>query len=178
MRSDDFRPVPRKFPRVPFERRFYAFGIDFVTAWLCSSFVRGAAQSVVFLVLWGALRIVVVDRNQGQSLGSWCMDIKVLDLRFRRVPDVYTLLKREALVGVGAMLAVLGLGVVAQNPFSTLLLVSPLIAECAIAYTDEKFNQALHDRLFTTVMIQTRRGYSLDIRIRDLLDDLQYRMRR
>ncbi|NEO87747.1 MAG: RDD family protein [Spirulina sp. SIO3F2] len=178
MRSDDSRPVPQKFPRVPFERRFYAFGIDFLSAWLLSSFVTGIAQNLIFLVIWGVLRIVVVDRNQGQSLGSWCMDIKVLDLRFRRIPDIYTLLKREAVIGVLAMLALDGLTLVGRYPFSTLLLVSLLLIDCAIAYTDEKFNQAVHDRLFDTVMIQTRRGYSLDIRIRDLLDDLQYRMRR
>ncbi|MGB0563855.1 MAG: RDD family protein [Spirulinaceae cyanobacterium] len=178
MRPDDSRPVPQKFPRVPFERRFYAFGIDFLAAWILSSFVTGIAQNLVFLVIWGGLRIVAVDRNQGQSLGSWCMDIKVLDLRFRRIPDLYTLLKREAVVGFLAMLALDGLTLVGVNPFSTLLLVSPLLVNCAIAYTDEKFNQALHDRLFDTVMIQTKRGYSLDIRVRDLLDDLQYRMRK
>ncbi|MEM8640517.1 MAG: RDD family protein [Cyanobacteria bacterium P01_G01_bin.54] len=177
MPPDDSRPV-RKFPRVPFERRFYAFGIDFLATWILSSFVTGIAQNFVFLLIWGGLRIAVVDRNQGQSLGSWCMDIKVLDLRFRKIPDIYTLLKREAVVGFLAMLALDGLTLVAVNPFATLLLVTPLLVNCATAYTDEQFNKAIHDRLFDTVMIQTKRGYSLDIRIRDLLDDLQYRMRK
>jgi uncharacterized RDD family membrane protein YckC len=178
MRPPDSRPV-RRFPRVPFDRRVYAFGIDFLCAALLSGFVAGGLlQDVIFLLLWAVLRVVVVDRNQGQSLGSWCMDIKVIDLRFRRVPDIYTLIKREAVIGFCAVLALGGLQLFFSNPFSTLLLVSPLIAECAIAYTDEQFNQAVHDRLFNTVMVQSRRGFSLDIQIRDLLEDLRYRMRR
>lgn len=179
MRSPDYRPVPKSFPRVPFERRFYAFLIDFVTVWLGSSFAgTGLVQGIVFFLLWLVVRVVVVDRNQGQSLGMWCMDIKVIALRFRRVPDVYTLAKREGVIGFGAVLAMAGFNSFFINPFSTLLLVSPLVADCAIAYTDEQYNQAVHDRLFDTVMIQTKRGCSLDILIRRGLDEVRRRVRR
>ncbi|WP_204105396.1 MULTISPECIES: RDD family protein [Spirulina sp. CCY15215] len=170
---------PKKFPRVPFERRFYAFAIDLTLTWLLSSFAgKGAVQAIVFFLAWILLRVVVVDKNQGQSLGSWCMDIKVLDLRFRKVPDLFALAKREGCLGGLATFAAIGFNLFFINPFSTLLLVSPLIIDCAIAYADDDWNQAFHDRFFGTVMVQTKRGYSLDIRLRRFLADLRYRMRR
>ncbi|MGK7924215.1 MAG: RDD family protein [Spirulina sp.] len=173
------RLPPKNFPRVPFERRFYAFAIDLTLTWLLSSFAgKGTVQAVVFFLLWILLRVVVVDKNQGQSLGSWCMDIKVLNLRFRKVPDIFELAKREGVVGGLAMFAAIGFNLFFFNPFSTLLLVSPLIIDCAIAYADDDWNQAFHDRLFGTVMIQTKRGYSLDIRLRRWLADFRYRMRK
>ncbi|MBP0016888.1 MAG: RDD family protein [Cyanobacteria bacterium SBLK] len=173
------RLPPKKFPRVPFERRFYAFVIDLTVTWLLSTFAgTGAVQAIVFFLVWIVLRVVVVDKNQGQSLGSWCMDIKVLNLRFRKVPDVFELAKREGVVGGLAMFAAVGFNILFLNPFATLLLVAPLIIDCAIAYADDDWNQAFHDRLFGTVMIQTKRGYSLDIRLRRLLADLRYRMRK
>ncbi|MDB9312867.1 RDD family protein [Spirulina sp. CS-785/01] len=173
------RPVPKRFPRVPAERRFWAFVIDFVLTWLVSSFVGNwFFQGLVFLVLWGVNRVVVVDRNEGQSLGSWCMDIKVLDLQYRKVPDIFMLAKREGVLGGLALLAMAGFNVFFLNPFSTLLLVSPVIIDCGIAYADDDWNQTFHDRLVGTVKIQTQRGISLDIQVRRLLDEVRYRMRR
>ncbi len=179
MTAPDYRPVVQRFPRVPFKRRFYAFALDFCLVWLGSSFVgAGPVQGFVFVSLWLVLRVVVVDRNAGQSLGMWCLDIKVMGLRFRRVPDVYTLGKRELTLGIEAGLAMTGLNLFFFNPFTTLLLVSPIVIDCALAYTDEQFNQAIHDRLFDTVMIQTKRGYSLDVRIGRLLAEVRQRMQR
>ncbi len=182
MRTD--QPVPRRrFPKVPFERRFGAFVIDFGTVWLVSSFVgTGPLHWLVFFGLWLLLRVVAVEKNQGQSLGAWCMDMKILDLRFRRIPELLVLTKREAMIGGEALLAAIGLNLFFLNPFSTLLLASPLLVDCGIAYSDEQFNQALHDRIFNTAVLQTKRGLSLDIRARRWLDivveNLRYRMRR
>ncbi|WP_017306916.1 RDD family protein [Spirulina subsalsa] len=177
MTSD--RPVPKRFPKVPFERRFYGFLIDFVCVWVISSLAGPPLlQMLVFLGAWFTLRVVVVDRNGGQSLGSWCMDIKVMDVRFRKVPELFILLKREALLGGAALLAMIGLNLFFVNPFSTLLLVSPLVAGCGVAYADEDYNQGLHDRLCNTVVIQTKRGFSLDIRLRRWLAEVRFRMRK
>jgi len=175
----DNRPPPQRFPRVPFDRRIYAFAIDFVAVWLVSAIAAGNwfVQGVFFLAAWFGLRVVAVARNQGQSLGSWAMDMKVLDLRFRRTPDLVTLGKREAIAGGSAVLAMLGLNVAFVNAFSTLLLVSPLLANCGTAFADELYNQAFHDRFAETAVIQTKRGFSLDLRVRRLLDDVIYRVR-
>ncbi|NJL00518.1 MAG: hypothetical protein HC910_08080 [Spirulinaceae cyanobacterium SM2_1_0] len=181
MRTD--KPVPRRFPKVPFERRFSAFLIDFSAVWLCSSFVgTGFWHGLVFALLWLVLRVVVVEKNRGQSLGAWCMDMKIIDLRFRKLPDLLTLTKREAVVGLGALLVAIGLNQFFLNPFSALLLASPLLVDCGIAYSDEQYNQALHDRFVGTAVLQTQRGISLDLRVRRwlnlLVENLRYRMRR
>ncbi|MBE9116997.1 RDD family protein [Lusitaniella coriacea LEGE 07157] len=172
-------PSPKRFPRVPPDRRFYAFLIDFVAVWIVSS-IGGSwlLQAIIFAAGWFGLRVVLVTRNQGQSLGSWAMDMKVIDLRFRRIPDIVTLGKREAILGFTALLAMTGLNIFFVNAFSTLLLVSPLLANCGTAFADEQYNQALHDRVAGTATIQTKRGFSLDLRTRQLLDEIKYRMRK
>ncbi|MBD2576845.1 RDD family protein [Oscillatoria sp. FACHB-1406] len=175
----DDRPKPKSFPRVPFERRTYAFLIDFVSIWLVSAMAGNwEFQAIVFLAAWFGLRVIWVGRNQGQSLGGWAMDEKVLDLRFRRVPDLVTLAKREAILGGTALLAMAGLNLFFTNSFSTLLLVSPLLADCGAAFTDDSYNQAFHDRISGTVIIQSKRGFSLDLRVKRVLDELKYRMRK
>lgn len=167
---------PQDFPKVPMERRAGAFLIDFVTVWLVSSFA-GGLQWLVFLVVWFALRVFLVEKNQGQSLGCWAMDLKILDLRYTRIPDLLPLAKREGIVGVAALLAMIGLNINVRNALSMLLLTLPLLIDCAVAFTDEQFNQAFHDRIAQTVIIPSRRGFSLDIRFRKLLAQVKYYLR-
>ena len=58
------RLPPKNFPRVPFERRFYAFAIDLTVTWLLSSFAgSGAAHAIVFFFLWAFLNT---------RLSFWC----------------------------------------------------------------------------------------------------------
>jgi hypothetical protein len=172
------RIAPRRFPKVPFDRRIGAFTIDFLAAWLISSFFGKILQWLVFLVAWGIGRIAIVDRNQGQSLGSWAFDMKVLDLRFNRVPDLVTLAKREGVLGLAAMLAMYGLQINVNNGLSMLLLLTPLLVDCGFAFTDEDSNQALHDRLAETIIIQTKRGFSLDLRLKKIFAQIQKSMRK
>ncbi|MDV3000623.1 MAG: hypothetical protein N5P05_002229 [Chroococcopsis gigantea SAG 12.99] len=162
--------IQRRFPKVPIDRRAYAFGIDFVTVWFLSSFagVNWAVKLLVFLFCWLLLRVVVVDKNKGQSLGRWALDMKVINLRFRRVPTLIDLAKREVIVGGCAGLAMLGLNAAFNNPLSFLILCSFLLVECGLAIGDEKYGQAFHDRVTGTVIIGTRRGFSLDIRMKQL----------
>jgi uncharacterized RDD family membrane protein YckC len=175
----DDTPPSRRFPRVPFSRRIYAFAIDFAVVGLISSLAMNwFARGFIFFVAWLGLRVAFVSRNQGQSIGAWAMDMKVLSLRFRRIPDLVTLSRREVILGGCATLAMLGLDVAFVNAFSTLLLVSPLCADCGVAFADEEYNQAFHDRFADTVVVQTKRGFSLDLRVRRLLDELVYRMRK
>ncbi|MDY7012935.1 MAG: RDD family protein [Cyanobacteriota bacterium] len=169
----------QRFPKVPFDRRTYAFLIDFIAVWLLSAMAEPwLLQAIVFIIGWYGLRVIGTSRNQGQSLGSWAMDLKLLDFRFQRIPDLVTLTKREAILGGAALLAMAGLNLFFVNSFTALLLVAPLLADCGAAFTDEQYNQAFHDRLSGTLIIQTKRGFSLDLRLRKWVDELKYRMRR
>lgn len=170
---------PRRFPAVPIDRRAFAFLIDFVAVWLVSSFMTvWFVRWLVFLLTWLALRVVAVEKNQGQSLGRWALDMKIIELRSKRIPDLLTLAKREGIVGGAALLAMIGFNLFFRNPFSTLLLVSPLIVICGAALSDEEYGQALQDRITGTVIVETRRGFSLDLRLKDLLAEIRHRMRR
>jgi uncharacterized RDD family membrane protein YckC len=170
-------PDYRRFPRVPIERRAGAFLIDFVTIWLFSSFF-GSVQWLVFLLGWLAMRVVLVDRNKGQSLGRWALDIKVIDPRLNKIPDLVTLSKREGIAGFAAMLAMFGLNLNFSNALSMIVLVSPLVIDCGLALTDEEFNRAFHDRVAETIIVQTQRGFSLDLRLKKLLAQLQRNMQK
>jgi uncharacterized RDD family membrane protein YckC len=168
----------RRFPKVPIERRVGAFLIDFVTVWFVSSFFGNSIQWLIFLLGWLAMRVILVDKNQGQSLGRWALDMKIIDARFNKVPDLVTLGKREGILGFIAVLAMYGLEINLRNGLSMLLLLTPLLVDCGIAFTDEELNQAFHDRLALTILIQTPRGYSLDLRLKKLLAQIKNSMRK
>lgn len=171
---------PKRFPKVPIERRGYAFLLDFVTIWILSSLVGGniALQGLVFMVLWLALRVVLVSNNKGQSLGSWAFDMKVLETEYNKVPGVVTLAKREGILGFFALLATIGLTIGLANGISLLVLISPLIGDCTIALSDPDTQQAFHDRIAQTIMVQTRRGFSLDVRLRKMFALIKGRMQK
>ncbi len=168
MDSNQLPPSYRRFPKVPIDRRAYAFLLDFVTVWFLSSFFKGLIKDLVFLVIWLILRVIIVEKNKGQSLGSWSFDIKVIDLRFQRVPGLKELTKREAILGFAAMLAMVGLNINFKNGLSMLIFITPLIIDCGLAIGDEEYNQAFHDRVSNTIIIQTKRGFSLDLRLKKL----------
>jgi hypothetical protein len=121
---------------------------------------------LVFLLSWLILRVVVTERNSGQSLGRWALDLKLIDARFAKVPGISTLVKREAITGGLALLAMIGLNINFNNGLSMLILLSPLVIDGCIALTDEQYNQAYHDRQLETIVIQTQRGFSLDLRLK------------
>lgn len=163
-------PSPPRFPKVPLERRAYAFLIDFVTVWLISSMAaqNWFFQALVFIFTWFILRVIVVEKNKGQSLGRWALDMKVIDGRFRRIPCLADLAKREAILSLASAIAMIGLNINFANVLSLILLLCPLLADGGFALADEQFQQAFHDRIAGTLVIQTKRGFSLDIRLRKL----------
>lgn len=179
---DDYRPEPnlRRYPKVPIERRVGAFAIDFLCVWFISSFFASNLffQWIVFLPTWMIWRVIIADKNQGQSLGRWAMDTQVVDSRFDRLPDLMTLGKREIILGCGAALAIAGLQINVRNGLSMLLLLAPLLIDCSLAFLDEENNLAGHDRIADTLAIQTERGFSLDLRLKKIFGQIQGRMRR
>ena len=156
----------RRAPKVPLDRRAYAFLLDFIVIWLTSSFFTGFAQDLVFIVLWLLARVVVSDKNKGQTLGRFAFDIRLIDLRSNTMPSLLNLAKREGILGFLALLAMVGLNINFQNGLSLILLVTPLLVDCGFALGDDDLNQALHDRVAQTMLIQTRRGFSLDLRLK------------
>ena len=173
------RSYYRRFPKVPIERRVYAFLIDFVLVWIISSLVTNIfLEFLTFCFLWFILRVVVVDRNHGQSLGRWAFDMKILDVRFNKIPSIASLCKREGILCVAAFLAMIGFKINFFNLLSMILLVIPLFIDCVMAITDEELNQAFHDRLAETIMIQTKRGFSLDLRLRKLVTEIQRNLKK
>ena len=102
------KPDYRRYPKVPLDRRIGAFAIDFLSIWFISSFFASNLifQWIVFLPAWLIMRVVIVEKNQGQSLGRWAFDIKVIDPRFNRLPDLLALAKRELILGSAAALSI------------------------------------------------------------------------
>ncbi len=174
-------PVHTRFPKVPIERRAAAFVIDFVGVWLLSAllgFNVFLLQIIVFMLAWMALRVVAVSSNQGQSLGRWALDMKVLDAKYSKTPGMLMLAKREGIVGGCALLAMIGLSIGLVNAISMLLLVAPLAADCGSALADEEVQQAFHDRIANTIVIQTRRGFSLDLRLKKIFAQVRRRVQK
>lgn len=176
------RIPPPNYPRVEFGRRITAFGIDFLIVWLVSSLLGTSSlgiqflQILVFAIAWLVLRVVVVYNNQGQSLGRYALDMRVLAVEGGRVPDLQTLLKREAIIGAGALLLAIALSNIIRNP-TAILLILPLAIDCGTAVSDTQLRQALHDRYARTIIVSARRGYSLDIKIKRMLETLQRNVR-
>ncbi len=176
-------PAYPRFPRVQVWRRGVAFGIDFFGVWLLSLLLGSnssgfqIAQVVVFVLAWWGTRVLLVYNNQGQSLGRWALDMKVLDAQLGKVPGLQALSKREAVTGFGAILAVIALSNLATNAGAVLLVV-PLAIDCGIALSDPQGRQAIHDRLARTMIVSTRRGYSLDIKVKRLVAEVRHRVRK
>jgi uncharacterized RDD family membrane protein YckC len=178
MYSDE--PSSRSFPKVPIERRAYAFLIDFVTVWLISSLLAQSwwLKFLLFILVWFILRVIVVEKNKGQSLGRWALDMKVIDGRFKRIPSIVELAKREGIVAFTAGIAMIGLNINFANFLSTILLLCPLLVDCGLALSDEEFQQAFHDRMAGTLIVQTQRGFSLDLRLRRLWLEVKKKIRK
>jgi hypothetical protein len=68
------------------------------------------------------------------------------------------------------------LGNIILNPAAVVLLL-PLIIDGGAALSDTQMRQAFHDRFFNTVIVSSRRGYSLDIKIKRLVEKLSRNMR-
>ncbi len=181
------RVTQKHYPKAEIGRRGMALGLDFLCVWLVSSLLGSnksgiqVVQILLFVIAWLVLRVLVVYNNQGQSLGRWAFDLKVLEVEDRqvvgRIPMLLVLLKREAIIGVGALLVSLTFSNIRVNP-TAILLVLPLAIDCGAAFYDTQMRQALHDRYSGTIIVSSRRGYSLDIKIKRLVENIRRNVRR
>ncbi|MBD2103714.1 RDD family protein [Leptolyngbya sp. FACHB-261] len=163
MRSESASSGRKRPPIAELWTRGIALAIDFVLCWLGSSIVSfGTVQFVIFAILWFGLRVALVARNQGQSPGHWAMSLKTLEQRTGRVPGLLELSKREGISLLGAW----GLLAALVNPTALFLLALLPLADLGFAVNDTDRRQALHDRLGQTLVVNSRRGLSLDRKIR------------
>ncbi|MEA5554204.1 RDD family protein [Anabaena cylindrica UHCC 0172] len=180
--------VPEKhYPKAEIIRRGLALGIDFLGVWLISSLLGSSnigiqfAQIFIFIFTWLVLRVLVVYNNHGQSLGRWAFNLKVLEVKNKeivsRVPQLQALFKREGIMCFNALLVSIGLTNIIANPTAILLLL-PLAIDCSTALSNTQMRQALHDRYSGTIIVSSRRGYSLDLKVKRLVGKLQRNVRR
>lgn len=174
----------RQFPRVQIWRRGIAFSIDFVGVWILSSLLGssrpgfGFVEAIVFILGWFATRVLVPYNNFGQTLGRYAVDMKLIAPRLAKVPDLQALCQREAVTGLGALSVAIALSYLANN-VAVLLLFAPLAIDCGFALADtNRYRQAFHDRFAKTIVVSTRRGYSLDIKVKRLLATIGNRVRK
>lgn len=167
-------PASTRLPKGGIWQRGVALAIDFVVVWLPTILAGNQwVQGFVFLVGWFGLRVLLVAWNQGQSLGHWALDMKVVDPKFGKVPGLAELSKREGITGLGALLTMFALGSLGRVG---MLLVLPLAGDCAIALTDRALRQAFHDRVAQTLVIYTHRGYSLDRKVKRWVAQIRRRV--
>jgi uncharacterized RDD family membrane protein YckC len=166
------------YPKVPLWRRGAALLVDMLIVGAVSSAVglSPIAQAIVFLLGWLAMRVVLVSKNHGQSLGRWAFDIQIIDPQ-GRIPELKLLTKREAILGGLAFLAFLGLSNLRPSALWAPLLLIPLLVDCGVAFADQTSQQALHDRVAATLVVPSRRGYSLDLKIRRFLAQARNRVK-
>jgi uncharacterized RDD family membrane protein YckC len=122
---------------------------------------------------------LLVYNNRGQSLGRWAFDMKVLEdnQERARVPDLLSLVKREAIVGTCALLVSIAIGNIWLNP-TAILLVIPLVIDCAAAVSDKQYRLALHDRYAGTMIVSSERGCSLDLKVKRIVESWRRNVRR
>ncbi|MFN7659515.1 MAG: RDD family protein, partial [Dolichospermum sp.] len=104
----------RHYQKGDITRRGMALALDFLTVWFLSSIVRNNqigvqfTQIFVFILAWLIFRVVIVYNNQGQSLGRWAFDLKLLEVVngeiVNRIPQFQTLLLREGIICFSSLL--------------------------------------------------------------------------
>ena len=178
----DQQPVrddaPIEYIRVPLWRRGCALLIDFVTVGFVS-LAGGQAVAIVFIFVlgWLGMRVALVDRNFGQSLGRWALDMRVLDLERGGTPDLVTLAKREGGLGLALALFLVGFLSLGSGGLWAILLLAPIAIDLIPAWLNPEEQQALHDQLTQTHVAESRRGYLLDIKLKKWIVEARARMK-
>jgi uncharacterized RDD family membrane protein YckC len=177
----DNDPLYLRAPRVPLWRRGCAFALDSLVAWFICVMLggeSGLARFIAFALAWGTMRVVVPASNYGQSPGRWAFDMRVVSDLNNRTPGLLEFGKREALAGLAAFMALSGFfGLGSRNAFYLILLL-PIGVDIGVAWFDPVDPSAFHDRIAQTRVVATRRGYSLDLKVKKWVAVLQKNVRR
>ena len=166
--EDDRFNLLNRYALAPLWRRGAALGIDAIVAGVPSSIGSPGLQLIGFALLWFVLRVVVVTKNRGQSLGRWAFDMRIVESTDGRSPGLLPLCQREAILGLAVLFCLEAIAHL--NPQSAWLILGlvPLGLDVTLAYSDAIGKQTYHDRVANTYIIKSRRGYSLDLRLKRL----------
>ena len=161
----DFEPAYSRYPLATVNQRLGALIIDFLSCWFISELIQSllsiASPSplgfVTFAVTWFIFRVLVAARGQGQSFGRWLLSIRVIDAEFGKTAGFAAFFKREIFVFVCSLSLI-------ATITSTLIIFAwiPFAADAAFAIVDNEKRQAFHDRISSTISIQSRKGFDLD----------------
>lgn len=165
----DDNPLYFRAPRVPLWRRGCAFGFDSAIAWILATLIAGPTvgpRLLVFALSWFSMRVIVPSSYFGQSPGRWAFDMRVVSDRDNRTPLWQDLAKREAISGLAVFLALLGFFNLGTRNAFYLILLLPLGVDVGVAWFDPVDPSAFHDRVSETRVVATRRGYSLDLKVK------------
>ena len=169
----DFEPAYSRYPLASVNQRLGALIIDFLSCWfiaeltlsLLSVTSSSPLRLFTFVVTWFIFRVFIAARSQGQSFGRWLMSIRVIDAEYGKTATIGSFLKRESLVFVCSLFLI-------ETITSTFIVFAwiPFAADAAFAVVDEEKRQAFHDRISSTISIQTRKGFQIDQKLGKLFN--------
>lgn len=160
-------PLPKL---APWSKRIGAFALDFGLGLGISYLAQGLAALVganasavdmtgylAFFATWLVNRGYFQSRPEGQSLGKWLLNIKTLDPETEASPHLVRSLAREGVLSLFVL---------------TEALLVPLAADGLFAVFDKEKRQTIHDRAGRTLVVEAERGYHLDEKVLQFLQDI------
>ncbi len=169
----DFEPAYSRYPLATINQRLGALIVDFLSCWFISELIvsilsidsSNPLHLVIFIVTWFMFRVLVAARSQGQSFGRWLMSIRVIDAEYGKTAGFAAFFKREIFVFACSLFLI-------ETITSTLIVFAwiPFVADAAFAIVDDEKRQAFHDRISSTISIQSRKGFAIDQKLGKLFN--------
>jgi uncharacterized RDD family membrane protein YckC len=169
----DFEPAYSRYPLASVNQRLGALIIDFLSCWFISELTlsllsvtsSSPLRFITFLVTWFVFRVFIAARSQGQSFGRWLMSIRVIDAEYGKTAGFGAFFKREIFVFICSLFLI-------ETITSTLIVFAwiPFVADAAFAIVDNEKRQAFHDRISSTISIQSRKGFAIDQKLGKLFN--------
>jgi uncharacterized RDD family membrane protein YckC len=169
----DFEPAYSRYPLASVNQRLGALIVDFLSCWFISELTlsllsvtsSSPLRFITFLVTWFVFRVFIAARAQGQSFGRWLMSIRVIDAEYGKTAGFGAFFKREIFVFICSLFLI-------ETITSTLIVFAwiPFVADAAFAIVDNEKRQAFHDRISSTISIQSRKGFAIDQKLGKLFN--------
>ncbi|PZO37752.1 MAG: hypothetical protein DCF19_17960 [Pseudanabaena frigida] len=169
----DFEPAYSRYPLATVNQRLGALIIDFLSCWFISELTvsilsidpANPLHLFIFISTWFVFRVFIAARAQGQSFGRWLISIRVIDAEYGKTAGIGAFMKREIFVFICSIFLI-------KTITSTLIVFAwiPFVADAAFAIVDNEKRQAFHDRISSTISIQTRKGFAIDEKLGKLFN--------
>ena len=169
----DFEPAYNRYPLATVNQRLGALIVDFLSCWFIGELIQSLLSITsssllrfgIFALTWFIFRVFIAARAQGQSFGRWLMSIRVIDAEYGKTAGFAAFFKREIFVFVCSLFLI-------QTITSTLIVFAwiPFAADAAFAIVDNEKRQAFHDRVSSTISIQSRKGFAIDQKLGKLFN--------